>query len=103
MRVAVIGGSGNFGTRICKALAEDRAFEVLACGRSAGTRLDIASPRFPEALRGLSPDLVVHCAGPFQGQDYRVALAALVLAAGLLFLLSYIDQSGRSRSRVVDE
>ena len=32
-----------------------------------------------------------------------VSLAALLLAAGLLFLLSYIDQSGRARVRVADE
>jgi putative spermidine/putrescine transport system permease protein len=32
-----------------------------------------------------------------------VSLAALLLAATLLFLLSYIDQSGRARSRVADE
>ncbi len=32
-----------------------------------------------------------------------VSLAALVLAAGLLFLLSYIDQGGRAKSRVADE
>jgi putative spermidine/putrescine transport system permease protein len=32
-----------------------------------------------------------------------VSLAALLLAAALLFLLSYIDQSGRARARVADE
>ena len=101
MRVAVIGGSGNFGARICKALAEDRAIDVLACGRSAGTHLDIASPRFPEELRSLSPDLVVHCAGPFQGQDYRVALAALAagahyidLADGRAFVCTFAQATG---------
>ena len=86
MRVVVIGGSGNFGARICKALGEDHAIDVVACGRSALTRLDIASPRFPEELRSLSPDIVVHCAGPFQGQGYRVALAALAAGAHYLDL-----------------
>ena len=32
-----------------------------------------------------------------------VSLAALLLAAGLLFLLSFVDQSGRARVRVADE
>jgi putative spermidine/putrescine transport system permease protein len=32
-----------------------------------------------------------------------VSLAALLLAATLLFLLSFIDQSGRAKSRVGDE
>ena len=81
MRVAVIGGSGNFGARICKALEQDPAFDVVPCGRNTGTRLDIASPGFPEELRNLSPHVVIHCAGPFQGQDYRVALAALAAGA----------------------
>ena len=32
-----------------------------------------------------------------------VSVAALLLAAGLLFLLSFVDQSGRARVRVADE
>ena len=32
-----------------------------------------------------------------------VSLAALLLAAALLFLLSYVDQSGRGRAPAVDE
>jgi putative spermidine/putrescine transport system permease protein len=32
-----------------------------------------------------------------------VSLAALLLAAALLFLLSYVDQSSRGRARAVDE
>ncbi len=35
----------------------------------------------------LSPDLVIHCAGPFQNQDYRVAEAAASMRA------NYIDLS----------
>jgi putative spermidine/putrescine transport system permease protein len=37
------------------------------------------------------------------GIAVAVSLAALVLAAALLFLLSYVDQSGRGRARAADE
>jgi saccharopine dehydrogenase-like NADP-dependent oxidoreductase len=32
-------------------------------------------------LKALGPDLVIHCAGPFQNQDYRVALASMACKA----------------------
>lgn len=46
--------------------------------------VDIGAPDFTQQLRALSPELVIHCVGPFQGQDYRVADA--VLAAGAHYL-----------------
>jgi saccharopine dehydrogenase-like NADP-dependent oxidoreductase len=48
--------------------------------------LDIWSSDFPEALKTLSPQLVIHCAGPFQCQDYRVVAAALSAGAHYLDL-----------------
>jgi hypothetical protein len=91
MRVVVLGGYGNFGTRICRELAGHPRIEVISAGRNPvadhsgasirTARLDLASGDFPAALRSLYPDLVVHCAGPFQGQDYRVAAAALAAGA----------------------
>jgi saccharopine dehydrogenase-like NADP-dependent oxidoreductase len=87
MRVVVIGGLGNFGARICRRLSLEQGFEVVATSRHAAkastlknlefAALDIDHPGLSEQLRALAPDLVIHCAGPFQGQDYRVALAAL--------------------------
>jgi hypothetical protein len=44
-------------------------------------RLDMQSPTFAADLESLRPDLVIHCAGPFQGQDYRVALASVACSA----------------------
>ena len=68
MRVVVIGASGNFGARICRALHPDSAIEVIPAGRSAAAaRLDIRSPGFERDLSALRPGLVIHCAGPFQG------------------------------------
>jgi len=81
MRVVVLGGFGNFGARICRALAHDAGIEVLAAGRTArgadGVQLDLAASDFPASLKRLAPVVVIHCAGPFQGQDYRVAAAAI--------------------------
>jgi saccharopine dehydrogenase-like NADP-dependent oxidoreductase len=45
------------------------------------------APDFAQRLAALHPQLVIHCAGPFQGQDYRVALAACDAGA------HYIDLS----------
>jgi hypothetical protein len=91
MRTVVIGGYGNFGARICRALSMDPDIEVVAAGRapdSAGlaekiqtAKIDWHSPGFATDLKQLSPDVVIHCAGPFQAQDYRVAKAALAAGA----------------------
>jgi saccharopine dehydrogenase-like NADP-dependent oxidoreductase len=87
MRIVVIGGFGNFGARICRDLATVPGVQLIATGRSpapspinrpmGSARLDLATPGFATDLAQLAPDLVIHCAGPFQGQDYRVAQAAL--------------------------
>lgn len=95
MRVVVLGGQGNFGARICRALSVDDGLEVIAASRNpshdpehAGpalplspARLDCFAPGFAAALRAYSPDVVIHCVGPFQGQDYRVAEATLAAGA----------------------
>lgn len=96
MRVIVLGGTGNFGARIARALCNDPAIELLVASRRGATvpgaeraravALDIADMVFPQRLRELSPALVIHCVGPFQGQDYRVATAALETGAHYLDL-----------------
>ena len=96
MRAVVLGGYGNFGARICKALAGDAAIELIVAGRDAaraselaaqlgarscGVAIDVASTGLADALRSSGAQLVVHTAGPFQGQDYRVARAAAAAGA----------------------
>jgi saccharopine dehydrogenase-like NADP-dependent oxidoreductase len=85
-RVVVLGGFGNFGARICRRVALESGIDVVATGRQVrdgasgtvrGARLDLNTPTFPLDLAALQPDIVIHCAGPFQDQDYRVAEAAL--------------------------
>jgi uncharacterized protein YbjT (DUF2867 family) len=93
MRVVVIGGYGNFGARVCRGLAAS-GMEVVAAGRNPDeggdafgeyavmrARLDHSESGFPAALKRLAPDLVIHCAGPFQAQSYGVARAALAAGA----------------------
>ncbi len=90
MRVVVIGGSGNFGTRICRRLGQDADLTVIAAGRHASRAsavpildraLDLDAADFAAELGRLQPAVVIHCAGPFQGQDYRVVRAALACGA----------------------
>ena len=118
MRVVVIGGYGNFGARVCRGLADSAGMEVVAAGRRPEeerrsiaelnvrhARLDYSAPDFAAALKRLAPDLVIHCAGPFQSQDYRVARAALAASAHYFDLadgrrfVSHFAQSMQSAAR----
>jgi hypothetical protein len=96
MRVVVIGGAGNFGARIVRALRGDANIELLVAGRRIvsvpgaedvpGVVIDVDEVGIAQALKAISPGLVIHCVGPFQGQDYRVAHAALAAGAHYLDL-----------------
>ncbi|HEY0799232.1 MAG TPA: hypothetical protein VGD54_00200 [Steroidobacteraceae bacterium] len=96
MRIVVLGGAGNFGARIVRALRTDPSIELLVAGRRMVsvpaaedvpvTLVDIDDAGFAQGLKALSPGLVIHCVGPFQGQDYRVANAALAAGANYLDL-----------------
>ena len=96
-RVLVLGGYGNFGGYIARALAPDPAIQLVIAGRNEtraqtfaasldaanpaqGVAIDIDSP-LAEPLSALSPDMVIHTVGPFQQQDYRVAEAAIEAGA----------------------
>lgn len=122
MRILVLGGYGNFGARICRALAGVPGtpgpglidIEVIAAGRHAApaaahfaglsiqaAELDVAASSFPEALRRLRPACVIHCVGPFQEQDYRVAHAALDAGAHYIDLADGRDFVARFASGVL--
>ena len=99
-RIIVIGGTGHFGGRICRRVVAGKNTELVVTSRSeAAARslvdelrklrpdtainaacLDLSSADLNADLMSLRPDIVVHTAGPFQGQDYRVARACI--AAG---------------------
>lgn len=97
MRVLIIGGYGNFGGYIARALATDPNIVLLIVGRSAdkarAAAAGLASINPPEgyaldidgdlaaAFAATRADLVIHTSGPFQGQDHRVARAAIAAGA----------------------
>jgi len=96
-RVVVLGGYGNFGARICQALAQENGLAVIVAGRNGAraaetahrltqsgcparleaSALDAGQADLAQALRALDADLVTHTCGPFQGQDYQVARACI--------------------------
>ena len=98
--VLILGGYGFFGQRIGAALASKRSIRVVLAGRSldharaaahalslppdCAVAIDAADPQLAHRLSGLRADIVVHTAGPFQGQDYAVAHAAI--AAGCHYI-----------------
>lgn len=97
LRVVVVGATGVFGSRVARRLAHDRRFSLVLAGRRlaplealraelGGERVEIASLDMgrsdaPALLGRLRPQLVIHTAGPFQGQDYRVAEACLAVGS----------------------
>ena len=97
----VLGGYGFFGRRICQALALDEKIYLLIGGRDVtkaqdlamalslsreqGVAIDAKSASLTQCLIDLRVDTVIHTAGPFQEQDYAVAMAAIAAGA------NYID------------
>lgn len=96
LRVLVLGGYGNFGGYICRALAGDENIQLIVGGRNKAkaeafakglvavnpaeaAEVDISDPM--AAAAACRPGLVIHTVGPFQTQDYRVAEAAVACGA----------------------
>jgi saccharopine dehydrogenase-like NADP-dependent oxidoreductase len=98
----VLGGYGFFGTRICHALATNKSIRLLIGGRDINQALllaqrlgldpgqaiaiDADAPTLAQQLAELQVDTVIHTAGPFQDQDYRVARAAITAGANYMDL-----------------
>lgn len=120
--VLVLGGYGFFGHRICASLAGDPSIRLLVGGRrlaraldtvkrlglDTGQALEIDSSRsdFGRLLEESGAEILIHTAGPFQQQDYRVALAAIEadchyidLADGRQFVagIRALDDAARKR------
>lgn len=105
--VLILGGYGTFGTRIAKTLAKDPYLQVIVAGRSLEKAqalvLEIkkANPKsnvhalamnwqdfdFAQKLKLSQADIVIHSAGPFQGQNYKVAQTCISLK------IHYLDLS----------
>ena len=122
----VLGGTGFFGERICRALARDANLRLLIGGRDGvrarelaitlglegaqGLAIDARDPALATVLAGLRVDTVVHTAGPFQGQDYVVARAAIHAGAHYMDLsdgrefvagIGTLDSAARERGVLV--
>jgi saccharopine dehydrogenase-like NADP-dependent oxidoreductase len=101
-RVLVLGAYGFFGSRIVEGLAKTPGLELILAGRDLakatalayqlGLRapnaraLDATDPKLALAIRKLGVHTVIHTAGPFQGQKYHVARAAIEARANYLDL-----------------
>jgi len=96
-RIVVIGGTGHFGGRICRRIVGEPNTELVISSRNqasaqtvvdslqasktdvlvSAAKLDQSGSDFESDLLALRPDIVIHTAGPYQGQDYRVAKACI--------------------------
>ena len=94
--ILILGGYGNFGKRIVESLSVLPDITLYISGRDIAKAellreklknqslanletlmIDINSAEFETILNVLSPDIVIHTSGPFQGQDYHVPLACI--------------------------
>lgn len=91
--VLVLGAYGFFGSRICAALAKNPRIRLILAGRDStkataaayqlglnanhARALDATTPDLALQLRKLGVNTLIHTAGPFQGQGYAVARAAI--------------------------
>lgn len=126
--IVVIGATGHFGGRLCRRIVTEKNTELVLTSRSESraqslanellnknpeatiraTQLDQTSPDFENALQRLRPDIVIHTAGPYQGQDYRVANACIDcgshyidLADGRDFVQGFTNLHERAQDRGV--
>ena len=116
-RILIIGGYGNFGSYIARALAVDPNVSLLIGGRSKAkadafaASLSAANPAMgcaldidgaiEQRLRDIRSDIVIHTTGPFQLQDHRVARAAIAAGAHYLDLADarhFVATIGTSRN-----
>lgn len=89
----MLGGYGNFGTRISKSLATAPNIQLLIAGRNldkaniwiaelndsrhVALTLDQDSDQFIKELADLDIDCLIHTSGPYQGSSYTVAEACV--------------------------
>lgn len=100
--VLVLGAYGFFGSRICTALAKNPRIRLILAGRDLtkataaayqvglsanhARALDATNTDLALQLRKLGVNTVIHTAGPFQGQGYAVARAAIKAGCNYLDL-----------------
>ncbi len=109
-RALILGGYGTMGSHIARLLSSEPNCQLLIAGRNRhkaeqfcsalnaksntvcrGLGLDYKAPDFAAQLKTLDLDLLIHCAGPFRQQHYRVAEACIAAA------IAYIDIADNRR------
>ncbi len=124
--VLVLGGYGFFGARIAASLAQNPSIQVLIAGRDHSrakslartldlsddhaVQLDASSHDLAPSLRSLGVNPLIHTAGPFQGQDYKVASDAVEAGANYIDLadgrsfvagINALDETARNKGVVI--
>ncbi|MFZ1991511.1 MAG: DUF4166 domain-containing protein [Alphaproteobacteria bacterium] len=125
LKVLVLGGSGVFGSRIARLIAADPAIEVIIGGRDlaraektalqiqvqvpgakvSARKIDSNGDEFYAELRQLNVGLVINAVGPFRGQDYTVAQAAIACRAHYLDLADdrdFVERFRRLNKAAID-
>lgn len=103
-KIVILGGYGNFGKRISHLLLKEHCILYIA-GRNLDkaqrmvqelsqyqphallepVALNWRADNFQQLLKHVQPTLLIHCAGPFQEQDYTVARTCIELG------IHYVD------------
>ncbi len=110
IEVLVIGATGVFGSRLCERLARIEGVNLIVTSRDndkARRLAELLHRRVPalqvtgaalriddtlaQTLAKWRPKLVIHAAGPFQGQSYHVAEACLASGAHYIDLADSTD------------
>ena len=127
--VLIIGGYGTFGGLIAKSLANNERIQLIVAGRSLikargfADQLHSANPikavgldimddieALKRSFAEIKPDIIIHTSGPFQGQNYDVAEAAIAvkahyidLADGRAFVekISAVDEAAKKQGVAV--
>jgi Saccharopine dehydrogenase NADP binding domain len=109
--VVVIGAGGHFGGRICRRLLDEPSVRLVVAGRSLArnealaaslladtpaatvvpAEIDVGAADFADRLADLEPAIVLHTAGPYQGQDYIVAKTCVDIGSHYLDLADARD------------
>ncbi|PJE10574.1 saccharopine dehydrogenase NADP-binding domain-containing protein [Legionella sp.] len=104
-RVFIVGGYGNFGQYIARALSLNPRIKLIIGGRQIEKAKEFSKQlptpveivycdifdHFATVLRNLKPDIVIHTSGPFQIQGYQVAQACLAEGAHYIDLADSRD------------
>jgi len=129
-RIVILGGYGQFGSRIVRWLAREAGCHVIVAGRRleqasalvaeieksgasaalSAAQLDHEAPDFAARIEGLRANLLIHTAGPFSDRNYDVARACIEAGANYIDLaddrafvlgIGTLDEAARAKGVLV--